>query len=100
MREHDDLGARLPTFKNLVNRMIAAEAVHAGERIIKDDNLVRAVCVLLKLCQEKRQRERAPVSTAQRVFEAWPVCGRCSVTQFNRILVNQNLVTRARRPPR
>jgi hypothetical protein len=58
-----------------MDRMIPAKAVEARERIFKNNDLAGAVRVLFELRQEKRERERAPVTGAQGVLEARPVIG-------------------------
>ena len=50
-----------------------------------------------EICQKERERQRAPVARTQRVLEARPVCRCRHVTEIHGVLVDQYLVTRARR---
>ena len=70
MGQKDDLRAAIAAALNLNGSLCSAEGILTGERIIQDDGLLGAGWVLLKLCKEKGQCERAAVARTERVLEA------------------------------
>ena len=95
MRQQDDLRARLPALVNLINRVIPPEAVEARKRIIENDDLSGARCILFQFRKEKRERQRAPVARTERVPKTRSVCRRRRIPNIDGVLIDDNLIARA-----
>jgi hypothetical protein len=98
VRQNYDLGGRLTAPEDLVDRVISTEAVHAGEGVVKDNDLACSICILLKLGKEKGKGQSAPVTATKRVLETRSIDWRVWVSQIDRVLIDKNLIARTRWP--
>jgi hypothetical protein len=92
MRKHDHLGAVFPASQDLVDRVTSPETVHARERIVEHSDLPGP-----EIRKKEGERQSAAVAGAQGVLEAGPVGGRGRIPEVDRVLIDQDLIARARR---